>query len=478
MKTVHVSVGRAVAILVWAFVPFAGHSMQFDEEYRTVADAAQDLAPRIAAEVKKEAEKRGGLLSVAVMAFGDEDGKVGESLFFAAKTLQGELTSELRNRAERKFVVWDPAQLRNKVREAGADLAKIRVDAVEAAAEELKKLGLDAAVVGSYQTGGEEADRFVGPGQPIHVHADILFTEGAPLQLTSNVESIDVVPEVPGIGLSGRFCVDVLVDGAALPMYVEAAEQHFGSRKFLLDLDRAQHYGKPFTIRVRNEGMPPAGWISASERAERSRFFCAAVLVDGVNSFYQREADDEFHASQRLPQNLTKWVLTAPGTRVSPGYDTDRNLRAQQSVRGPGGSVVDVRGFQLNDKTAALFEFADAGDSLAHEVGVTKDIGVISVYFYSERMKGDQEYFGPNVAAMAADAGARTGRSVENSVLRVNVRTHPDPVEIWQVFYRYGGHPDSVQEGRRAGKQYESVDRILDRARAEYRSAGDPFRER
>ncbi len=161
-----------------------------------------------------------------------------------------------------------------------------------------------------------------------------------------------------------------------------------------------------------------------------------------------------------------------------PGYDTDRNLRARNPSAEPAGLWWTCRGFQLNDKTAALFEFADSGDSLANEVGVTKDIGVISVYFYSERMQKDEEYFGPNVAAMAADAGApRVGRW-RTVLLRVNVRTHPDPVETWQIFYRYGGHPDSVQEGRRAGKQYESVDRILDRARAEYRSAGDPFRER
>ncbi len=312
MKSVHVFVWGALAVLAGAPVPFAGYSMQYDEEYRTVADAAQDLAPRIAAEVAKESGKRGGLLSVAVMAFGDEDGKVGESLFFAAKTLQGELdfgTAE--SCGAEVCCLGSGAGCRKKVREAGVDLAKIRVDAVEAATAELKKLGLDAAIAGSYQTGGE-ANRFAGSGQPIHVHADVLFADGAsPLQLTSNVETIEVVPEVPGVGLTGRFRAEVLVDGAALPMYVEAAEHQLGSQKFLLELDREKHYGKPFTIRVRNEGLPPVGWIGTSERAERSRFFCAAVLVDGVNSFYQREADGEFHPSQRLPQNLTKWVLTA-----------------------------------------------------------------------------------------------------------------------------------------------------------------------
>jgi len=115
MKTIYVAGVCAFALLILTLLPFAGHSMQFDADYRNVVDAAQDLAPRIADEVRRDGEKRERSLAVAVLAFGDEEGKVGESLFFAAKTLQGELTSELRNHADRKFIVWDPTQLKNSL---------------------------------------------------------------------------------------------------------------------------------------------------------------------------------------------------------------------------------------------------------------------------------------------------------------------------------------------------------------------------
>lgn len=468
-----------------------GWGMQPEENYKSVQDAATELAPRIAQTLHERAPDSDRPLEVAVLAFGDPDGKVGEDLFFAAKTLQGELTAELRNLGGGKFLVWDPNRLKNKVAETGADLQKLTVQDYQAAGAELTKLGLDAAVVGSYQVLQENQFQ-----TGCNVHTDILLADGSPRQAATKVDRIEA-PNSPSAlsggswgdekglipwscnAISTRFSVNVLVDGVSLPIQVAWDEEKQRERIFL-DLDRQKHYGKPFTIRLQNHGMPPAGWLEKSERLERGRFFCAAVFVDGVNSIYDQGPDGESHPSQRHPDNVTKWVLTEPGVVVLPGYDSSENLSAQRSVRGLGGSLVDIKGFQVNDKTAATFEFADAGESHAHDVGLSKDIGVISVYFYAERLAGDMEWYPPGIAA--AGPGTRIGPSVPNDVFRIRIRTHKEPVEVWNIYYRYAGENGSGAKLRAEGQKIVSMEQVKAdmrrRLREQDREFGDVFRGR
>jgi hypothetical protein len=445
----------------------------FFPENRTVIDVAEELAPRIAATLREEQAKRNRTLEVAVFSFGDARGRVSENLAFAAKALQGELSSQLRNHADRKFVVWDPNRLAEKVRESHADVKLLTVKNFEVAGDELEKIGLDAAVVGSYRT--NEGDQHFG--EPVNVHVDVLFSDGPPQQAASKVQELDPNQMVLHPEISTRLSVDILVDGRPLPMYVEAG--HGG--KLLVELDQQRHYGKEFTIRLTNHGMPPVGWLARSEKRERTRFYTAAVFVDGVNSIYEKEADGQFHPSQRHPDKVTKWVLAAPGMRVRPGYDTLRNPRAVQYVRGAGGAELEIPGFQLNNETAAAFEFADAGESVANEVGLTKEIGMINVYFYAERLKEDEIYFGPGVAA-AMPGGVKQGRPIPQRVYRVTVHTHPKPVEVWSILYRYTGSDDSVAARRRKGEQIigleEAEQRMKERCREAVRMMGDPFEQR
>ena len=72
---------------------------------------------------------------------------------------------------------------------------------------------------------------------------------------------------------------------------------------------------------------------------------------------------------------------------------------------------------------------------------MTKEVGVISLYFYSELLKGDQEYVDPNAATIG---GTRPGKSIAHKVFKVTVRTGPTPVEIWRIYYRYKEQSDAV----------------------------------
>ena len=440
-------IDRTHAILLASFVWMitltsgAAQPMHREKPYRTVVEAAKELAPRISRELKAEQQRQRRSLRVAVFPFGNQEGKIDQEIFFAANSLRGELSSELRNLAERRYVVLDVEQHREQLSQADVELSRLKVEEFSEARAELKKIGLDAAIVGS-----------ITESMPFFVNADVLFADTAddglgPAQVTSKIDTID---PIGGGGLSGRFEVDILVDGQALPM--------FTNTDFYLDLDREQHYGKRFSIRLRNTGFPPVGWVAPSESLERNRFFCAAVFVDGVSSIFERGSDGKFHPSQRHPDNVTKWVLSEPGVLVLPGYDTVTNFRnAQRRVRGKGHSMLEVKGFQLNKEELADFEFGSTGESYAYEVGVTKSIGVISVYFYSEVIDNDVDTgmmpLPPWMGAMKAEV--RRGGTRPQKIHRVNVVTHRDPVEIWNIYYRYRGERWSATDPNHAGRSLE-----------------------
>lgn len=416
------------AFLAFVFLPCPWHTRAQEQEFKTIPQAAKELAPRIAQELKAVQAERGGALTVGVFAFGNEEGRVTEENAFSAKALPGELTTQLRNYADRKFVILDPFELKNKVLAAKADTSKLKSSSFREASTQLKRLGLDAAIIGSVQQG---ADFF-----RFNVHADVLFDDGAPLQISTDVE--EVTPPHATL-FSNRFAVEIYVGNQIVPMY----RQGEFDGQYLLNLDRATHYNKPFVIRIINRGMPPAGWMAPAESAERTRFFTTSVFVDGVNSIYEKTPDGSYHPSQAHPNNVTKWVIGRYGYRILPGYDSDTNPDRQQRVQGYGSALVDIPGFQLDGASAARFVFTDAGESLAHDVGLTKEVGVISLYFFAEVLDGDTRYFGPGVYG-AVEGGVKLGDTIQHRVFGVNVRTHPEPVEVWQIYYRYRGEAGDV----------------------------------
>ena len=478
------SIVMGAACLVWLLLPQSAHAI---ESFKNIEEAAGDLAPRIAEVIRAEQEKQGKVLEVAVLPFGNTQGKIDEQLFLASKMLQGELATQMRNKSNRQFIVWDPFRTKDQASKTKARIGLMKVDTWKEAADELEKLGLDVVVVGSYQTKDDKRQ-----WEGVNVHTDILFADGPPMQAAGKKKVITEPEALIELGtspsVSTRFSVDILIDGQPLNMY--ARKHGFGNNDndvnyatgdLYLDLDRQQHYGKPFSIRLRNHGMPPVGWIEKTDRLERARFFCAAVFIDGVNSIYEKESDGKFYPSQCHPDKVTKWVLAAPGINVLPGYDSFKNLNAQEWVGGDGQSVVNIKGFQLNGKEAAQFEFADAGESLAHEVGLTKDIGVISVYFYSEKSPGDMRWFPPGIAG--AGAGVRPGKTISNEVFRVNVHTYPKPVEMWNIHYRYAGTKGSIDQRRKEGqsiipvaKAKSDMETRIARQRRQY--GGDEFYQR
>lgn len=427
MKHVALSFACCVTLAAVAVVSL-GEAQE--SEYKSIPDAAKEVAPRIARELRGMELKDGDPLTVGVFAFGDEQGRVTEANAFAAKTLPGELTTHLRNLSDRKYIVLDPFELQEIVASANASPAKLKTAQFKDASAELKKLGLDAAVVGSIQRGA---------GHGFNVHADVLFGDGAPLQVSTDVDVIEPFEFVPQ-ELSTRLSVGIYVGEEEISMY---RDNRMGG-DYVLDLDRDRHYGKPFAIRIINNSYPPVGWLAPSKAIEATRFFTAAVFVDGINSIYEKTPDGSFHPSQEHPDNVTKWVVGRQGFRINPGYHSDTNSNAQTRVNGYGSALLDIGGFQVNGDAARQFVFADAGESVAHDIGLTKEIGIISMYFYAEMLDGDEVYFGPG-AAGAMPGGVQLGMLVPNPVMRVTVKTHPEPVEAWKIYYRYRGDKDDLR---------------------------------
>lgn len=440
--------------LLSSFVPDAVRA----QGNRTAVEVAAELAPSIARELLEVQEKQDRVLEVAVLPFGNETGHVPQQLYASSKTLQGELVAELRNLGQRRVLFWDPFQLKQAAAESKANLALLSAADYKQASEELEKLGLDAVVVGTFQDGSGFDN----------IHADILFREGAPLQAAVKGGSLDPTHEVEGGAwpISTRFSVEILVDGQPLPMSMARA-----GHALYVDLDRELHYGKHFTIRIRNHGQPPVGWIAKNRRHEDYRCFCAAVFVDGVSTIYEKAPDGEFHPVQRHPDHTRKWVLSPPGLRVRRGYDTERNPNLAPAS-GPGHSVRDIPGFQQNLETVRKFTFLDTGESLAHEVGITKDIGLISVYFYSEVAPDDVRYPGPG--AYGAGPGVGLGPVASHKTFVVNVKLHDAPVELWNIYYRYRGDRDSMRGRRENGEQFVPIQAVRREMQQRLRQH-DPF---
>jgi len=93
------------------------------------------------------------------------------------------------------------------------------------------------------------------------------------------------------------------------------------------------------------EGLP-----NNKEGADRKRLYAVAVLIDGVNSFYQKGVDGKLGPVVVHPKNAQKWILSGPETKVVPDSTNPNGFRLE-GVKGKGHSVLDIRGFQKDNKS-------------------------------------------------------------------------------------------------------------------------------
>lgn len=455
------------------------HTVAFGQSQKTFAKLAESSAPLIIQKVQAKIGG-GGMSRLAVFAIGDSDGKVTPHVAEPSTVLQGELIYNLQKRfagaAPPRCTVLTKAGLARAFADASLSVDPSSVNAAAEAAEvaaTLKALKLDVALVGSMDI--KSAAQITSSSiDEIRVSLRLLFADGTGEDVTGSVDTkpeptpgdqvgpINQPPQsnVPPIAIetSGRFSVEVFsaTDNFQKPLEIvhsknPNSEYH---KVYFLVLPKAvkdavlqgpdatgSNKKAEYIIRISNKGVPFANvapqypgsrneaYIQSAGDDTR-RLFGVAVLVDGVNSFYEADGTGVVAPVVRHPSSVSRWILSGPKQKIVP---TAAGYRLDEVEPGKGNSVVDVKGFQVNGDTAKAFEFAKASDSIAEGVGVTNDVGMIAVHFYPEIFNTDSVSLDDNESG----AGTRAGRPLANPVVKINPKLAKNPTEVWRIFYRF-----------------------------------------
>lgn len=404
-----------------------------------LADTAKELAPKVSRAVEQKQGSK--TFRVAVFPFGNSQGRATLDMYEAITILQGELIYNLIDGSEGRFFVLDKAALASAFQDAGVDPRGVSTANPRRTAEVLKKIDVDAAVVGSFGVKdrsepfkGIIRERGEGPAD-VRMVGTLVFQDGTFRQLSGAVSpgNLDVFAGMNR--KSGRFKVELLMDGRPLPLYRHRDEHSEEARNMYLILPRSAR-GKEYQIRLTNTGQGTPGHMNPNVDWERLRLFGAAVTIDGVNSIYQDTGGGKIGPVSVHPKNARKWILCGRGVRMVPDQQARYGYRFTRAS-GEGGAQITLRGFQESDKTARAFTFATAGESVAQTLGISNEIGSISVYFFSQSIRDDRA----TVAYSAAGSGTTAGRRVPSGTFRVSVAYHRNPVEAWRIIYRYQGDP-------------------------------------
>jgi hypothetical protein len=398
-----------------------------DDPEADLADVAGKLAPEVG---KRLVAKQGaGSFRVAVFPIGDADGKFTLAMHESSRVLQGELIYQLINQARGKFLVLDKAALSREFKEAQVDPARVQWGNQRQTAELLRKLNVDAGVFGTIDaTKAPPANR--PTARKANVALTVYYKDASVDQIAGQAPAGAIVP--PTSNPSDRFKVEILARAGdrLVPLKLVTSNRKgsefdkvvFAAVPRSVKLGGA---GAEYRIRVTNNGRPP---LSSLNPSDGERLFGVVVMVDGVNSIYQDTGAGKVGPVVVHPRNARKWILAGPGQRLVPDRDRREGYRLER-VNGPGGSVLDVPGFQRDQQTAEAFTFAPARESVAEAAGITTDIGVISLHFFSQPL--------PRDPLQVVEGGTKAGRDVGNHVFRVNVKLDPNPIAVLRIFYRY-----------------------------------------
>ncbi|MCI5196182.1 MAG: hypothetical protein D3919_08125 [Candidatus Electrothrix sp. AW5] len=405
-------------------------------------DFAQ-VAEKMAPDIKKKvvAKMNGQLFRLAVFPFGDSDGNVTISMHEPNTVLQGELISNLMKKAQGNYLVLDKAGLKKEFRAAGIDASGVASNDPKNTANILKKIGVDVAVVGSIDA-KSAAQVKKNKLTKINVSVTIIYQDGAADQIAGTASPEDIKP--PTTEPSSRFGVQLFLTGRGaeeeIPLITSKKPNSEYHNVFFATIPNDLLFGTDaasYKIRISNKGEPSLGFPMNQEDKDKERLFAVAVTIDGVNSIYQDQGNGTIGPVVVHPRNTRKWILSGPNQKLVLDSTRPTGYRLR-SVSNAGNSVVDILGFQKDRNTAKKFIFAKPSESIAETVGITNDIGVITVHFYPEEMKEDikalremtdTRSWGPNI-------GTKPGVSVNNPVVPIKLKLKPNPVEVWRIFYR------------------------------------------
>ncbi|MDB5342459.1 MAG: hypothetical protein JWP89_836 [Schlesneria sp.] len=407
---------------------------------------AADYVSRVIKDIHKQIEDQKGAsqtFKTAVFPIGDSNGNVTESSASTSIAMQGEIISQLTTLVtnetdpSRKYFIIPSGGLRRYFQTAGVDPSGVISADPAATGKILKTVGIDAAVLGNldFKNAAEKKEVEVKP------ELVVISAKAAASNIPPQEGFAGSTLPSPVQKPSGRFNVQFFVGAQELELKkgkVDGKPESPYHNVFFLLLDPSL-LEKEFSIRLTNNGAPAVGWKHPNDA---NRCYAAAVLLDGVSSFYipnpryktgsaMPEEQLQYVPEVRLPKNVNKWILTPKGKMVGDGKlidnPTPNDVKHWQ---------VNIPGFQQGsgaDATAAKFLFTDAKPSVAETVGVTNSIGMIEVHFYPEDL-GD--------ADMRTGAGGLEGPKVgaganqKNPVQQFTVKLHSNPVEVWRIFYR------------------------------------------
>ncbi len=412
------AVALATSLLSFSVVVSAQPPQPSGDEAEVAATLARQIVEAIAKECPPQCR-------VAVFPFGDARGRISGELAETAEILRGELIQQLAKAAAGRMFILDRDGLAREFRSAGIDASGISPQDAQATARVLQKIGVDVAIIGTMNPP-------VTPGAPADLQVFAVRQAGGVIQLSYQALPMTLLPSPlplpPSPQSESRFDVDVLVEGRPLPLQRSTNPDSGYFNAMFLVLPR-QMVGREYQLRLTNRGTPPL----ASNVSDAQRLVAAVVTVDGVNTIYQENGRGQLGPVVLHPKNCLKWLLSGPGQTLVPDPNSPVGYR-MSPTSGAGQSVATIPGFQNGPQFAKAFTFAMVRDSVAENVGITNDIGLIAVHFYPEDLPGDQ----PSVPVVEKSLGAtRPGRDIANTVYKVKARLKANPVEVWRIFYRY-----------------------------------------
>ena len=337
----------------------------------------EQIAPALLANQPQRRKYR-----VGIFAFGDSSGKATTVMGNLPVLIQGELATRLRSylgrRAPGKFIVLDGQQLELIFSSCGVSPIGVNSNTPKLAMKVLRQVRIDIAIVGQYHTRNPQASF----AQSCELSATTIFTKTGNKRQYSTLAATEDLRANAGSGgkkASGRFHVEIYVK---MNDCVGDDEQQAWRRlplQRLADPGSQLHHayfvvlqpemeGKRYRIRLLNQGVPAID----NHPLDRDRLIAAAVLIDGVNSFYQDRGDGQIGPVVCHPARGRKWVLTAPGRqllprpgkifkRVAAGASTTIANAILADVAGLGHSMVEIIGFQKNRDFADAFCFCQPG---------------------------------------------------------------------------------------------------------------------
>ena len=407
-----------------------------------VADLARKAAdPLIQAIWEAAPRGLGRPPRVVVLDIGDREGRVTPLVAESAMALRGELTRVLREQGDgRRMTVRSPGAVRQDLIDQGRDPAKFGAGGTDEA-QELVKLGVaDVAILGRFEAISAKGVQEGLTGE-VEVRFQVISNGGEPREVkVAGPPQVLVSPAALGRP-SGRFDVELLVDGKVIPLQRIGRDDPEYANVLVAELDPGQvnaNRSAKFQLRLKNKGSPQVVWGNPHDE---ERLYGAAVIVDGVSAVLEpsqsMSGEVIYNFVETSPVNAKKFVLCGPRQRVRAAQG-ESGYELEPAGSGTDGSVVAIGGFQQGNEVARQFVFAPYGScSVAQRAGVAPTaVGMIDVHFFPQALDGDRSL--QRTAGIAVAAGA----PIEQRTFEIKFEVHPDPVESWRIRY-YVKQPDA-----------------------------------